>query len=249
VRDGVRSAIAALSFLTVVPVGRRAAIAAADLRRGVVLFPLVGAVVGAVTGLVAWGAALALPAFVAAVLGVAAGVAVTGAMHIDGLADTADGVGAALAGRDPTDVMSDPRLGTFGVVTLTLDLLLKVAVVSALVAGDRFPWETIASGALGRGSVLLLAFVLPYAGPGHGTGSWTGSLDRAWGFAGLVVGGLIGLATVGVAFVAMVASAALVCVAVGRWSSRHLSGTRGDTLGAAAEITETVSLAVALAFL
>ena len=100
-RDGLRSAVAAVTFLTSVPIGRRTEIGARDLRRGTVFFPLVGAVVGAVTASVAWAAALALPPLPAAVLGVAAGVAVTGAMHLDGLADTADGVGAALSGGIP----------------------------------------------------------------------------------------------------------------------------------------------------
>jgi adenosylcobinamide-GDP ribazoletransferase len=244
VRDGVRSAIAALSFLTV---GRSAAIADADLRRAVVLFPIVGGLVGGAVGLVAWGAAQALPALPAAVLGVAAGAVLTGTMHLDGLADTADGVGAALAGRDPAPPMADPRLGTFGGVALGLDLLLKASVLSALVAAGRFPWEAVAAGALGRGSILALAIALPYAGPPEGAGAWTLPLDRRRSAAGLVIAGAVGVVTTGARFVAMLAASAVVCALVGRWSSRHLSGMRGDTFGAAAELTETLALTAVLA--
>jgi adenosylcobinamide-GDP ribazoletransferase len=247
VRDGLRSAIAALSFLTAVPVGPGAAIAAADLRRGVVLFPLVGALVGGEMGLVTWAAAQVLPTLPAAALGVATGAILTGAMHLDGLADTADGIGAALAGRDPAPAMADPRLGTFGGVALALDLLLKASVLSALVEAGGFPWEAVAAGALGRGSILALAVALPYAGPAEGAGAWTGPLDGRRFAAGLVIAGGIGIATTGTRFPAMLAASAVVCVLLGRWSRRHLAGTRGDTFGATAELTETLALTAALA--
>lgn len=245
-RDGVRSTIAALTFLTAVPAGRRAAIAAPDLRAGMVVFPVVGALVGSLTALLAWGAAFVLPSFPAAVLGVAAGVLVTAGMHLDGLADTADGVGVALAGREPSGVMADPRLGTFGASALALDLLLKVAVLAALVAGGRFAWEAVAAGALARGSILALALALPYAGPADGVGAWTGSADRRRCAAGLVLTAAVGFAAVGLRFVAMLLVAAGICALVGRWSVRHLGGMRGDTFGAAAELTETLALTAAL---
>jgi adenosylcobinamide-GDP ribazoletransferase len=247
VRDGLRSAIAAFSFMTAVPVGRRAAIADADLRHGMVLFPLIGALVGAAMGLVAWGAVQVLPTVPAAVLGVATGAILTGAMHLDGLADTADGVGAALAERDPAPPMVDPRLGTFGGVALGLDLLLKVSVLSALVGAGGFPWEAVAAGALGRGSILALAVALPYAGPPEGAGTWTGSPDRRRSAVGLVIAGAIGVAITGTRFAAMLAASTAVCMLVGRWSRRHLAGMRGDTFGAAAELTETLALTAALA--
>jgi adenosylcobinamide-GDP ribazoletransferase len=247
VRDGIRSAIAALSFLTAVPMGRRARIADADLRRGVVLFPIVGGLVGGAVGLVAWGAAQVLPALPAAVVGVATGAVLTGAMHLDGLADTADGVGAALAGRDPKAAMADPRLGTFGGAALTLDLALKISVLSGLVVAGRFPWEALAAGALGRGSILALTLAFPYAGPPEGAGAWTDAPDRRRFGAGLVIAGAIGVVTSGARFLAMLATAVVVCALVGRWSSRHLSGMRGDTFGAAAELTETLALMAALA--
>lgn len=246
-RDGVRAAIAALTFLTAVPLGRRAAIAPPDLRRGVVLFPIVGALVGASIALAAWASAHVLPSFPAAVLGVAVGVGVTAAMHLDGLADTADGLGASLAARDPVEVMADPRLGTFGAAAVTLDLLLRVSVLSALVVAGGFPWEAVAAGALGRGSVLALALAMPYAGPPDGAGAWATSADRRQYVVGLAVCAAIGVVTAGPRLPAMVAASALVCVLVGRWSSRRLHGMRGDTFGAAVELTETLALATALA--
>lgn len=244
-RDGLRSAVAAITFLTAVPVGRRTEIRASDLRGGVALFPVVGALVGALTAVVAWGVSLALPSLPAAALGVTAGALVTAAMHLDGLADTADGLGAALSGGNPSTAMHDPRLGVFGGVALALDLLLKVSVLSALVAGPRFPIEAMAAGALGRAAAIALMTALPYAG--SSTGSWLRGMNLAPCLVGIAIASALGVVTVGPAFGAMVAVAVIVAVLVGRWSHRRLGGATGDTLGAVVELTETLALTTALA--
>jgi adenosylcobinamide-GDP ribazoletransferase len=247
VRDGLRSAVAAVTFLTAVPIGRRTAVDGRDLRGGLVLFPAVGALVGALMAVVAWVAALALPPFPAAALSVAAGVFVTAAMHLDGLADTADGLGAALRGGDPSTAMHDPRLGVSGGAATALDLLLKVSVLSALVAGPRFPVEAIAAGALGRAAAIALMTALPYAGPGSGTGGWTRDMALGPCLIGVASASVLGVLTIGPAFGAMAAAGLVVSAIVGRWSRRHLGGVTGDTLGAAAELTETFALTAALA--
>jgi adenosylcobinamide-GDP ribazoletransferase len=248
VRDGFRSAVAAVTFLTAVPIGRRTEVDGRDLRGGLVLFPSVGALVGALMAAVGWVAALALPPFPSATLGVTAGVFVTGAMHLDGLSDTADGVGAALSGGDPSTAMHDARLGVFGGAALALDLLLKVSVLSALVAGPRFPIEAIAAGALGRAAAIALMTALPYAGPGSGTGGWTRAVARGQCLIGVVSAIVLGVLTVGVPFGTMAAASVVVAVLVGRWSRHRLGGVSGDTLGAAVELTETAALTAALAF-
>ncbi len=188
VRDVLRSAVAAVTFLTAVPIGRRTEIGAAELRGSLILFPAIGALIGALTAAVAWGAAIALPPFPAATLGVAAGALVTAAMHLDGLADTADGMGAALAGGDPSAAMHDPRLGVFGGAALALDLLLKVSVLSALVTGPRFPIEAIAASALGRAAAIALMTAFPYAGPESGTGGWIRGTALAPCLVGIAIG-------------------------------------------------------------
>jgi adenosylcobinamide-GDP ribazoletransferase len=245
VRDGLRSAVAAITFLTAVPVGGGTEIRAADLRGGVLLFPVVGAVVGALTAVVTWGMALVLPSLPAAALGVAAGVLLTAAMHVDGLADTADGLGAALSGAGPSTAMHDPRLGVFGGAALALDLLLKTSVLSALVAGPRFPIEAVAAGALGRAVAIALMTALPYAG--SGTGSWSRGMSLAPCLGGVATASALGVVIVGPPFGAMVAVAVIVAVFVGRWSHRRLGGMTGDTLGAGVELTETLALTAALA--
>src|ERR1700704_5339998 len=94
VRAELRGVAAALAFLTRVPVGRFAELDGADVARGAVAFPLVGAGIGAATGGVVYALAGSLTAPLAAVLGLVVAALLTGALHLDALADTADALGA-----------------------------------------------------------------------------------------------------------------------------------------------------------
>lgn len=242
--DRTRPVRAALSFLTAFPVGRGVELGERDLRRGATLFPAVGAAIGALMALVAWGSAQVLPSFAAAVLGVATGVAATAALHLDGLGDVADGIGASLAGGDPAEGMRDPRLGTFGVAAIALDLLLKVSLLSAMLASG-FPWAVAAAGALSRVAPVALAWRLPYAG--GGTGTWTSHIGSPPVLLASVVALAIAIPGAGISTVGMVAAVATASALVGWWSSRRLGGITGDGFGAAIELGETLAIAVAVA--
>lgn len=244
-REYARGALGAVAFLTTVPVGRLTEIREADLRRGVALFPLVGAGVGLIVAAVAWAAAIVLPPFPAGTLAVTAGVGVTAAFHLDGLGDMADGVGAPLGGRDPLPAMLDPRLGTFGVAAVVLDLVLKVSLVAALV-GRGFPWAVVAAASMARVTPVSLAWPLAYVG--SGTGGWTrdvraGTVLAAMALASAVAGPAVGPLRM-VLLLVVVGSVALV---LARWSRRRLGGVTGDVFGASAELAETLSLAAAVA--
>ena len=242
--DRTRPVRAALSFLTAVPVGRGVEIGERDLRRGVALFPAVGAAIGALVALVAWGSAQVLPAFAAAVLGIAFGVAATAALHLDGLGDVADGVGASLAGGDPAEAMRDPRLGTFGIAAVALDLLLKVSLLSALLAGG-FPWPVVGAGALSRVAPVAMAWRLHYAG--GGTGTWTDDVRAGTVAIASLIALVVAIATAGVATLWMLPGVSVVAVLIGWWSNRRLGGVTGDGFGAAIELGETLALLAAVA--
>lgn len=244
-RERTRPIVAALSFLTAVPLGGRRAIGERDLRRGAAWFPLVGAGVGLLAATTAWGASLVLPAFPAAVLGVAAGVAITAAFHLDGLGDVADAIGAGLTGRDPIEVMRDPRLGTFGVAAVALDLLLRTSLLAALLPAG-FPWAVVAAAALARVAPIGLAAALPYAG--SGTGGWTEGVGGRTTAGAATIALAVAIPTVRLEAAGMVAAVALVAVVLARWSRRRLRGVTGDVFGAAAEASETIALGVALAW-
>ena len=242
--ERTRPVLAAISFLSAVPVGRGVEIGRRDLRRGAALFPLVGAAIGALMALVAWASAQILPAFAAAALGVACGVGATAALHLDGLGDVADGVGSSLAGGDPTEAMRDPRLGTFGIAAIALDLMLKTSLLSALVVSG-FPWAVVAAGALSRLAPLAIASRLPYAG--GGTGAWTKRIGAAPTLLASVLALAIAIPTAGIATVWMVAGVAVASALVGWWSLRRLGGVTGDGFGAAIELGESLALVAAVA--
>jgi adenosylcobinamide-GDP ribazoletransferase len=233
-----------MTFLTAVPLGRRMEVAPRHLENGASLFPAVGALVGAFVAATAWTASLAFAPMIAGVIGVACGVLATGALHLDGLADVADGVGASLSGGDPRDAMRDPRLGVFGGTVLVLDLLLKVSVLAALVADGTFPIEAIAAGSVARVAPLALASALPYVGPRH---VWTRAVAVRTCVLASVLAAAIGIVTAGAVFGAMVLASAAATALVGRWAAVRLGGTTGDVFGAVVELSETLALAVALA--
>jgi adenosylcobinamide-GDP ribazoletransferase len=243
----VRAAAAAVAFLTRVPVGRMHAFDGADVARGALLFPLVGAGVGAASGAVAIALESVLGTFLAAALAVATAVALTGAMHVDALADTADAVGASTRER-ALEMMRDPRVGSFGVAAVALDLVVRTAATTQLLAHGAAFGALIAAGALSRALSPPLATLLPYPRAGGGPGS---VLTHAVGRVGAVVApvGAVAIAAAAAGVNGLVAAAAMLalgvaaCVLYRRW----LGGATGDMLGAATQVSETLTLVVLVA--
>src|SRR5262245_24582373 len=211
----VRAAAAAVTFLTRVPVGRRVVLDGADVARGAVLFPLVGAGVGALSGGVAVLLHPTLPAFVAAGVAVAVAVVVTGAMHIDALADIADAAGVLTRER-ALEVMRDSRVGAFGVAAIALDLLIKVGALAALLdTGDAFA-ALVAAGALSRAAPGPVALLLPYPRAGGGPGSvLTGSVSSIAAVVAVLIAIGVALVAAGLSGLWLAAAAGAVAVMLG----------------------------------
>jgi adenosylcobinamide-GDP ribazoletransferase len=232
---------AALGFLTVLGGSAR------PDARAAAWFGPVGALVGLAVGGVWWAAGEAWEPLVAAVLAVTADAALTGLLHVDGLADSADGLLPPLDRPRRLAVMSAPDVGAFGVAVVTLTLLLRVAafasltpdplLVAGLWATSRAAMAvTLATVPYARASGLATAFVPgPRGGVLPAVGGVVGGGALAVGGGGWVPGGaaVLGLA---VAFAGVVALA-----------RRRLGGFTGDVLGAAGVVAETVGLLLAAA--
>ncbi|HTZ10310.1 MAG TPA: adenosylcobinamide-GDP ribazoletransferase, partial [Acidimicrobiales bacterium] len=217
-------------------------------------FPLVGAGLGLAVGGLWWLAGRAWPAGVAAAVALAADAALTGALHLDGLADAGDGLLAPLPRARRLEVMADPAVGAFGAVTLAVVLVTRFAAFSSTTA------VPLVVGGLWCASRTVMAVVpgtVPYARPG---GLATAFLDADAGGPGrslgarrrlvvVVVTGTVlsfGLAVAGrggpgAAAVGAGVAAAVAVVALAR---RRLGGFTGDVLGAAGVVGETVGLLV-----
>jgi cobalamin 5'-phosphate synthase/cobalamin synthase len=230
-------------------VGRRLALDGADVARGALLFPVVGAGIGAAVGLAAVLLDEPLPALPAAALALALGLLLTGAIHLDGLADTAD----ALGGRSRAEalsIMRDHAVGTYGVAALIVDLLVKATLIAALLDGEDAFLALVAAAALARAAPLPLAYLLPYAREDVGPGGVLGGRLSFWSVAGAVaVATALAIALLGVRGVWMFAAAALLALLLGAGFRRWLRGVTGDALGATTELCDTLALLVAVATL
>lgn len=237
----LRAGAGALTFLTRIPLGRPA-LDATDVVRGVVVFPLVGALVGAGMGLVATGLEGPLTPLLAATAAVGFEAVVTGAIHLDGLADAADGLGARSRTR-ALEVMREGTIGAFGATALVLDLLLKTGAIAALLAAEHAALAIAAGAALGRATPLALAWALPYARPGEGSGRILTDGAGRWRLAGgLVLACVLAAALLGRDVLPLLAGAGCALVVVAVVARRRFGGVTGDVLGAVVELATTGAL-------
>jgi len=244
VHEAARAAAAALAFLTRVPIGSRVTLGPADVARGAALFPVVGAGLGALAGALAAGLDARLSALLAAALAVSLDALLTGAIHLDGLADTADGLGAPTRER-ALEVMREPAIGSFGATALGLDLVVKTAAVAAVLAGPDPVLVLVAAFAAGRAAPLAPALAFPYARAEGGTGLVLAG-RRAWPAVGLVLGAAIPVAALGLRGGWVVLGGALAVLAVVP-VARRLGGVTGDVLGATVELATLFALVAAAA--
>lgn len=241
-----RSLAVAGAFLTRLPLRSGAGADAGALARAAPLFPLVGAALGASVAGAALGLVELLPAFVAGLLAVALELALTGALHVDGLADSADGLGGRSRERSLA-IMRDHAIGTYGACALAIDLTVKAAAIGALAEADAVG-PMVAALALSRVAPLPLGRYLPYARPGQGTGRLlAGRVGTAAVLLGIGLGLLVAVAVAGTTGLVLFACTAVVTAAVGLLSNRHLGGVTGDVMGAAIELSAALGLVVALA--
>jgi adenosylcobinamide-GDP ribazoletransferase len=237
---------AAVAFLTRVPLGPLQPLGDEALSRAAPLFPLVGAAIGAAVAGSALGGVQFLPAAMAGLLAVAVELILTGALHADGLADSADGLGGGDRERSLA-IMRDHAIGAYGACALIVVLGLKAAALGALAEAGASGW-VVAAFALSRSAPLPLGHLLPYARRSGVGALLAGRLATGPAALGVGLGALVALVAAGaVAALALLAAAAVATVLVGLMSKRRLGGVTGDVMGAAVELSATLCLVVAVA--
>lgn len=250
----IQQLLLAISFLTRLPLPSSwfaAGEEAPKLSAAAWAFPIIGALIGLVSGAVAYGALLLFQApLVAALLAVVAAVLMTGGLHEDGLADFCDGLGVTGAAR-ALEVMRDSRSGSFGVIGLFFTLSLRVAILAALLG---LPAVTLTDlliytalvGTLARAAMALLLLLPPARTDGLAVmardDTAIGPVVVAVLFA--VISAVL-LAGWGAGLLAIIA--AFVAVALTGWlAQRRLGGMTGDVYGAAEQIAEIAAGAALL---
>jgi adenosylcobinamide-GDP ribazoletransferase len=238
----VRGLRAAVGLLTRIPVGTGRFEAASSIP----WLPFVGAVIGLVVAAGFVFLAEVLPGLAAAALAVMLGIVITGALHEDGLADSADAFGAGGSLEETLRILKDPTHGTYGVIALVLSIVLRVLSLAALPAtAALLTLPTV--HALGRGGAVgLIGFLPPATGDGLGAAhSRSGSAFGIWG--GILSAVAIAMALLGwwgALFAAFAGAGALL---IGLLAMRRISGFTGDVLGATEQVIEIGLLLVAAA--
>lgn len=237
----LRGLIIAFQFLTRIPVPAVQDVSPQDLSRSAPWFPLVGFAIGAAIICAAAIGNIASP-WIGALLALFAWVKITGALHIDALADVTDALGAAHDSPDRfKDVLKDPHVGAFGVTAIVLQLLAKFVLVAHLI--DQLPLRHALPALLlvpawARWGPLIWSLAAPSLGPGMGE-QFRAELN--WMPAALWAA-VLGLASLWAGPVLIAALLVVPAIAVyWRW---RLGAMTGDCLGASVEVTETLLLLV-----
>ncbi|MFP5506983.1 MAG: adenosylcobinamide-GDP ribazoletransferase [Gammaproteobacteria bacterium] len=239
-----RPLLIALQFLTVLPIRFDGAPDAKATGRSLLYYPLVGLFIGALLATAAWMLSDAPPLVGAAVL-LAAWVAVTGALHLDGLADSADAWVGGHGDHDKTlAIMKDPRSGPMAVVTLVLVLLIKFTALVQILSNGAWAFFVVVP-VLGRTVLVLLFLTTPYVRP-QGLGSLLANHLPRRACALAVVFTLLAIPVLtGPGASWLLAAVAGTFFTLRRLMLRRIEGTTGDTAGALVEITETIALLTA----
>jgi adenosylcobinamide-GDP ribazoletransferase len=240
----------ALTFLTKVPWPWQGDATPQDLARSMLWFPWIGALLGLTYAGAWWGLDLLVPGPAAAALLLALTVLSTGALHLDGLADTADGLGGGHTPADRLRIMKDSRVGSFGVISLVLALLLKFAFFLALASKGPALCPLFLFPVVSRWGMTFLAFLAPYARPEGGLGqAMTQGLSHRI-LAGSTVGALVlAVAAAGVQGLLLLLAAGVAVWLASHYFKRLLGGVTGDVLGASNELLEILVLVGSLLLL
>jgi adenosylcobinamide-GDP ribazoletransferase len=243
----MRGLLAALSFLTTVPIPERWLGQELIPPRAMLWWWVpVGALIGGLSAGAAYLTHLALPWSSCAVVGAVAWVALSGGLHLEGFMDTCDGLGSRAHRERALEIMKDSRAGAFGVIGALCLILLTLALLTGL--PPRLGLAALALGpVLGRLAQVVVLETYPYARPEGGMG---GAFFEAAGSSHTLAAALLTLAAaVGVSLACAEIHLPLALLPVGLglawWSAivaRRLGGHTGDTVGAASEIAQMLSV-------
>lgn len=233
----------AIQFLTRLPVPAARDYSPETVGRSLAWYPLVGLLIGAILSAAAW-LLQGQPPLLAAAIVLTLWVGLSGALHLDGLADCADAWVGGLGDRERTlAIMKDPSSGPIGVSVLVLLLLLKFSALVVLFGGGHHVALALLP-ALARSAVALLFVTTSYVRAGG-----LGEALAMHGQRGIVTGGLLAVAllmlvTLGAVGIAVLALSALLWLTLRTAVVRRLGGFTGDIAGAALELLELAALLI-----
>jgi adenosylcobinamide-GDP ribazoletransferase len=233
----------AISFLTILPVIDRRPASEETVAASFAWFPIVGLLIGVALVGEDWLLAFFFAQVIRSVLIVISLTVITGAVHLDGLADTADALGAGRDRERALDILHDSRVGTFGASAIFFDLTLKILALSTLAGYHRYT-ALIFAPMLARWAMLIVASRLPYlrtSGSGSTllSGKISGARTAVVAIFTLVVMLILGELH---AIAVSIAVAIAIVFAMRSFYRRWLGGVTGDLIGACGELVEIAIL-------
>jgi adenosylcobinamide-GDP ribazoletransferase len=239
------SLFAGLRFLTILPVSWKNNKDGRFFKASLIWFPVLGLFIGAITALSVSFFNGILPGSISAVFGMVLLAGISGFLHLDGLADSCDGLLSSRPRDRALQIMRDSHIGAMGVIALFFVLLGKYAALSTL-SSTVMLQALLLMPMAGRTAIVVSMAILPYARSGDGLGLLFYSKDSCR----IAVLGVLFCLIITVLF--SLKSALLILCAIvltvglfSLWCSRKLGGATGDTLGAVCELTE-LAVAVSL---
>ncbi len=240
----MKSLFLAISFLTIIPLYGIRKAEEREMALSLYFYPLTGFLIGGLLVLTAWVSQRLSLGWAGDAIIIAVWIIVTGALHLDGLMDSADGLFSGREREKKLEIMRDSRVGAMGVIAFGVILLLKFTFITTLPYADKLEIILLAP-AIGRSAMVYAVSYFPYARSGPGLGRSFGEVGRP----GPMVGASITL--LGAAFlllkwpgICIISLTAAIVVLTARRMADSLGGMTGDTYGALCEITETLLIAI-----
>ncbi|HWQ30541.1 MAG TPA: adenosylcobinamide-GDP ribazoletransferase [Negativicutes bacterium] len=241
----MRIFILTLQFLTRIPINVDMKANEEDFSKGVVYFPVVGLVIGSFSLLVLVLTSKLLGGIFPLVCCCLAGTAITGALHVDGLADTCDGIFSSRTRDRMLEIMRDSRIGTNGVIAIAFDYMLRISLLM-LLFGKGLYLAVLLSPVVAKTLMVLLMKTSVYARSGPGLGKlYMEKQTTEATVIGLIVGLAIVAGFMGILGIVIFAVCVLLCLLYKSFIYSKLQGMTGDTLGAANELLEIAFILLA----
>jgi adenosylcobinamide-GDP ribazoletransferase len=226
--------LAALQFLTLLPIKR--SFNTEQMGRSTAYFPLVGLIIGLILAGFNYILNLLLPPSVVNILLVILMALLSGGLHLDGLADTLDGIAGHRTPEQRLEIMRDSRVGGFGALGLALFLIAEYVTLNSL-PGEWIPRTLVLSAVLSRWAMVTAIYVYPYARPVGLGKAFKDAVNWQQFVAATLVALVLAVVLYRIAGLVIIAGVWLVLNLAAVYLKRQLRGLTGDTYGAINEIS------------
>lgn len=235
--------LAALQFLTILPIQLKS-VTEKELAWSMTYFPMAGFCIGLMLVAVSWLlTSVGIQSYLLCLFLIVFLVVITGGLHLDGLADTADGFLSGTSSGDMLVIMRDSRIGTMGVLSLVCVILTEIFLLKE-VPRVFLPAAVLLMCLVSRWAMVLLMFLFPYARKEGKAMAYMAGRKNYIGILSSTLALLLAYLTWGFWGICLMAVVAIVVVIFGAYCSKKIGGITGDTLGAANEIVQVVTLLV-----